>query len=86
MPRDSITGPAVVFKPAEPKKQVIPYDYQKALKLWQKRHPDSDMELPHVFENPADVMFAFEDLVARNRLVLKAKTIEEQNFFTMDDE
>jgi anaerobic dimethyl sulfoxide reductase subunit B len=86
MPRDSVTGPAVVFKPAGPKKQVVPYDHQKALKLWQKRHPDSAVALPDVFENPADVMRASEDLMARNRLVLKAKTIEEQNFFTMDDE
>jgi anaerobic dimethyl sulfoxide reductase subunit B (iron-sulfur subunit) len=86
MPRDSLTHPAVVFKPAQPKKQIIPYDPQKALKLWQKRHPDSGRALPDVFEDPADVLSPAKDLVARNRLVLKAKTQEEQNFFTMDDE
>ena len=32
------------------------------------------------------VMRASDDLVARNRLVLKAKTVEEQNIFIMDDE
>jgi anaerobic dimethyl sulfoxide reductase subunit B (iron-sulfur subunit) len=86
MPRNSITGPSVVFKPTEPKKQVIPYNYQKALKLWQKRHPDSGIALPDVFEDPADVTRPSEDLIARNRLVLKPKNIEEQNYFTMDDE
>jgi anaerobic dimethyl sulfoxide reductase subunit B (iron-sulfur subunit) len=86
MPADSITRPAVVFKPAEPKKQIVGYDPQKALKLWQKRHPDSAVDLPDVFEDPAEVMRASEDLVARNRLVLKTKTIVEQNIYTMDDE
>lgn len=86
MPSDSITRPAVVFKPAEPKKQIVSYDPQKALKLWKKRHPDSAVDLPDVFKNPAEVMSASEDVVARNRLVLKAKTVEEQNIYTMDDE
>lgn len=86
MPKDSLTRPAVVFKPANPKKQIIPYDPQKALQLWQKRHPDSGRALPDVFDDPADIMCANEEALSRNRLVLKAKTIEEQNFFTMDDE
>jgi len=34
MPKDSITKPAVVFKPADPKKQVIPWDSERALELW----------------------------------------------------
>jgi anaerobic dimethyl sulfoxide reductase subunit B len=86
MPADSITQPAVVFKPAAPKKQIVSYDFKKALELWQKRHPDSAGALPDVFEDPVEVLSASEDLVARNRLVLKAKTSQEQYFFTMDDE
>jgi hypothetical protein len=86
MPRDSITGPAVVFKPAEPKRKIVPYDHQKALKLWQRRHPDSSEPLSDVFTDPSDVTRNSGDVVARNKLVLKPKNIDEQNFYTMDDE
>jgi anaerobic dimethyl sulfoxide reductase subunit B (iron-sulfur subunit) len=86
MPRYSLTQPAVVFKPPKTKTQIVQYDHHKALMLWQKRHPDSSIALPDVFEDPADVLSPDKGLVARNRLVLKAKTTEEQDYFTMDDE
>lgn len=86
MPRGSLTGPAVVFKTADPKKQIIPWDGRKALELWQKRHPDSGEHLPDVFDEFSDVTRGSEDITGRNRLVLKAKDTEEQKYRTMDDE
>ena len=86
MPRDSITRPAVVFKPADPKKQVIPWDAERALELWQKRQPHADEPLPDIFTKKSDVTQVPEDIVGRNRLVLKAKSTEELMYYTTDNE
>lgn len=56
------------------------------MELWQKRHPDSGEPLPDVFSEISDVTRTSEDIVARNRLVLKAKNTEEFNLRTMDDD
>ncbi len=86
LPEDSITIPAVIFKPAAPKKPIVTWDYQKALKLWQKRIPDDGRDLPEVFKDVSEVTRDSEDITGRNRLVLKAKNIEELKWRTMDDE
>lgn len=86
MPPGTITRPAAVFKPAEPKKQIIPYDSGRALKLWQQRHPDGSEVLPDVFTDLSEVAGDSGDAVARNRLVLKPANTAEHNFYTMDDE
>jgi len=86
MPKDSITRPAVVFKPADPKKQVIPWDSTRALELWQKRQSHLGEPLPDVFTEIADVTEAPEDIVGRNKLVLKAKNSEELMYYTTDNE
>jgi hypothetical protein len=80
------TYPSVVFKPSEPKKQIVPWDYQKALKLWQKRHPDNSLPLPDIFKDMSEVTQPSEDITGRNRLVLKAKNAGELMLRTMDDE
>jgi anaerobic dimethyl sulfoxide reductase subunit B (iron-sulfur subunit) len=86
MPRDSITQPAVVFKLADPKKQVIPWDSERALELWQKRQPHGDEPLPDIFADKSDVTQAPQDIVGRNKLVLKARNTRELMYYTMDDE
>jgi anaerobic dimethyl sulfoxide reductase subunit B (iron-sulfur subunit) len=86
MPEDSITRPAVVFKPVEPKRQVVPWDSRRALELWQKRHPDTGEQLPDIFTDMADVVFVPEDIIGRNKLVLKPESTEELMFYTTDDE
>ena len=86
MPKDSITNPAVIFRPPEPKKEVIPWDFHKALKLWQKRQPHDGEPLPDIFAEISDVTEAPQDIVGRNRLVLKAKNSAEQKYYTTDDE
>ena len=86
MPKYSTTMPSVVFKPAEPKKQVVPWDYQKALRLWQKRRPNGSEPLPDIFTEISAVTEAPQDIVGRNKLVLKAKNSAEQKYYTTDDE
>lgn len=86
MPKDSITNPAVIFRPAEPKKQVTPWDFRKALKLWQKRQPHEGEPLPDVFAEISDVTEAPQDIVGRNKLVLKVRNSAEQKYYTTDDE
>ncbi|MFC2021269.1 4Fe-4S dicluster domain-containing protein [Chloroflexota bacterium] len=88
MPRDSITDPNIVFIPSEPKKkQVISWDADKALGLWQKRQPDqADEPLPDVFESISGVTEMPSNIVGRNRLVLKPRDAEELIFYTSDDE
>jgi len=86
MPKESITKPAVVFKPADPKKQVIPWDSNRALELWQKRQPHNDEPLPDIFTEISDVTQAPEAIVGRNRLVLKTKNTEELMYYTTDNE
>jgi anaerobic dimethyl sulfoxide reductase subunit B (iron-sulfur subunit) len=86
MPKDSITTPAAVFKPAAGKTQVIPWDPQRALQLWQKRHPESGEALPDVFADLSDVTQVPTDIVGRNKLVLKAKDSAGLMYYTSDNE
>jgi anaerobic dimethyl sulfoxide reductase subunit B (iron-sulfur subunit) len=86
MPTDSATRPAVVFKPADAKSEVVPWDSNRALELWQKRRPDDCDALPDVYGDISDVINAPRDIVGRNRLVLKAKNSKELLYYTTDDE
>jgi len=86
MPKDSITKPAVVFKPADPKRQVIPWDSKRALELWQKRQPHEGEPLPDVFTEISEVTEAPQEIVGRHKLVLKAKNSQELMYYTTDNE
>jgi len=55
IPKESITKPAVVFKPTDPKKQVVPWDSNRALELWQKRQPHNGEPLPGIFTEISNV-------------------------------
>ncbi|MFC1971611.1 FAD-dependent oxidoreductase, partial [Chloroflexota bacterium] len=78
--------PSVVIKPVDPKKQIVPWDFKRALELWQKRCPDTGEPLPDVFTEISDVTRSHEDITGRNKLVLKARNTEELMFYTVDDE
>ena len=80
------TMPAVVFKPVDPKRQIVPWDADRALELWQKRHPDSGGPLPDIFVDKSDVTEVPEGTYGRNELMLKPKSVEELMFYTTDDE
>lgn len=86
MPKDSITRPAVVFRPADGKTEVVPWDSKKALELWQKRNAENGEALPDVFTEINDVSKASTDIVGRNKLVLKAKNCAELMYYTTDNE
>jgi len=86
MPKDSITRPAVVFKPSDPKRPVISWDYEKALELWKKRETLSGEPLPDIFNSNSEVTKAPIEIVGRNKLVLKPKNVKELLYYTTDDE
>lgn len=86
IPKDTITGPAVVFKTVDPKKQIVPWDHRQALELWQKRKAQNGVTLTDVFKDVDEVIHASTEIVGRNKLVLKAKSIEKLMYYTTDDE
>lgn len=86
MPKDSITRPAVIFKPADPKKQIVPWDANKAIELWRERQPHEGRPLPDVFDTILEVTDAPVDIVGRNKLVLKAENCKKLMYYTTDNE
>jgi anaerobic dimethyl sulfoxide reductase subunit B (iron-sulfur subunit) len=86
MPKDSITWPAVVFKPPDAKRQVIPWDHDRVLELWAKRETSNGEPLPDLFNSKSDVTEAPREIVGRNKLVLKARNAQELRYYTTDDE
>jgi len=82
----SETLPSVVFKPVRPKRQIVPWDSQSALKLWQKRHPDNGESLPDIFNDITEVTRDSSDIRGRKDLNLKPKNTKELLFYTTDDE
>ncbi|MDP2917517.1 MAG: FAD-dependent oxidoreductase [Dehalococcoidia bacterium] len=81
-----ITIPSVVFRPVDPKREIVPWDAQKALELWQKRHPDSGEALPDIFTDISEVTRDASDIMGRKELKLKPRSTEEMMFCTTDDE
>ncbi|MEW6672552.1 MAG: 4Fe-4S dicluster domain-containing protein [Thermodesulfobacteriota bacterium] len=86
MPPEKITRPSVVFKAADPKKQIVPMDYLKALKLWQKRENPDNGVLPDVFRSADDVLQASPQIIGRHKLELKPKNSAALMYYTTDDE
>jgi anaerobic dimethyl sulfoxide reductase subunit B (iron-sulfur subunit) len=86
LPKDTLTRPSVIFKPASSKSEVIPYNASKALKLWQKRQSQQGETLPDLFTAESEVTAAPQNIAGRNRLVLKAKNSQELKYYTTDNE
>jgi NADPH-dependent glutamate synthase beta subunit-like oxidoreductase len=80
-------NPSAVIRRLQPKKNILPWDKEEAMRLWAKRHSENGEELPDVFDSVKDVLDP-EDLpmYGRGKLMLKAFTSEEKLFFTTDDE
>jgi anaerobic dimethyl sulfoxide reductase subunit B (iron-sulfur subunit) len=81
MPSSAEVKPAVVFKAAAQKKQLVAYDVNKALAINATR-PYS----PPLYSSPSDVTDIPEGLITRNKLVMKAKNISELIHYTRDNE
>jgi anaerobic dimethyl sulfoxide reductase subunit B (iron-sulfur subunit) len=86
MPDSSIAQPAVIFKAQIPKKQIVPYDANKALALWQSRGPNAPADAPQVFADSRDVTDPQPGLIRRNKLVLHAQNNAELLYWTRHDE
>ncbi len=80
------TMPAIIFRPMEPHRTVIPWDPIKALELWRERQPYEGEPLPDIFAEISDITEAPQDIVGRNRLVLKTRNSEELLYYTTDNE
>jgi len=66
MPGSATTKPAIVFKPHAAKKQLVPYNAERALELMMRRDP-----LPQVFTSPDEVTEIAKGMVGRDGLVIK---------------
>ena len=80
LPDSNLAKPAIIFKPHNPRKQVVPYDANKALTLLQNREG-----LPQVFADKSDVLDIPADTVGRGKLNLHAKSTKELMLQTQDD-
>ncbi|MEM4297227.1 MAG: hypothetical protein QW815_02520, partial [Nitrososphaerota archaeon] len=65
---------------------LIPYDAEKALKLWKQRSPYAPSGLPPIFDSEDDVKNPDRGRIGRNKLVLKPRNVAELMYYTMDDE
>ncbi|HXG52752.1 MAG TPA: 4Fe-4S dicluster domain-containing protein [candidate division Zixibacteria bacterium] len=86
LPDGKITRAAVVFKPRDPKKPLLPYDADRALDLWRQRGPYAPADLPPTFDDRDAVTRPASGIRGRERLVLKARSAEELMVATRDDE
>lgn len=81
MPSSTIVSPAVVFKPLAEKKQLVPYDANRALTLMGARQSP----MPPLYTSNT-VATTTEGLVSRNRLVLKPNSTSELVKQTLNDD
>lgn len=86
MPSPDEVKPAVIFKPADPPRQVVRYDVEKAIKLWQQRGPYAAPGLPPVFADVNDVKKLEGVRTGPNKLVLKPKNAQEFMYYTTNHE
>ena len=81
MPGSETTKPAIVVKPHAPKRQLVPYDAERALELMMKREP-----LPPIFTAVTDVSEIPEGIVGRGELVIKHESADDLMRRTRNDE
>ena len=84
LPKDTITRPAIVFKPHVVKKQLVGYNEDKALELLRDREVFT--QLPPLYSSKDDLTHVPPGLVGRDRLNLKPKTVAEAKRTTQHDE
>lgn len=80
MPDGAFVKPAVVFKPVNERKNIVPYDVDRAMELMRDRGED----LPPQFEY-ADVETA-EERIGYGKLVMKAASVEEALALSKNEE
>lgn len=80
MPDGTFVKPAVVFKPVNPRKDIVPYNVDRAMELMRDRGED----LPPQFEY-ADVECA-EERIGYGKLIMKAASVEEALALSKNEE
>ena len=86
MPSANITRPAVVFKPSQSKTQILEWDSKEALRLWKERGPFAPSDAPALFKDEEDVTEVPQQTIGRDRLVLKAKSVDQFMYYTADND
>jgi len=86
LPSPRITFPSVIFKRPGPKKIILPWDAGKAAELWRKRGPSATSDVPDLLAPGEDLKAVLPGTVGRDRLVLKAKNMEEFMYYTSDND
>lgn len=81
MPSSQTTKPAVLVRPHTGKRQLVPYNAEKALELLMRRDP-----LPAVYASPADVTEIPGGMIGRGELVIKHESAEDLMRRTRNDE
>ena len=81
MPDPSAVKPSVAFKPADPKKTLVPYDANAALQL-QAVSPDGQTTM---YSSPSDVSTASSALLKRMNPNFHPNSIKDAMYFTGDD-
>ena len=81
LPDSRTTRPCILFKARREKQRLVPYDSEKALKLFMRRDP-----LPPVFTSTSDMTEIPEGLVGRGKLVIKHPSAEDLLRCTRNDE
>ena len=81
LPSSETTRPSVIFKPPGKKKQLVPYDVERALELLMRRDP-----LSPVFGSPDEVRDIPNGTIGRNDLVVKHRTSDDLMRRTRNDE
>jgi len=81
LPNSSLASPSLVVKPADAKKQLVPYDPAKVLTLMAKRDP-----LPAVYTDPTLITNLPAGLVGRSKPVVKPANVGELVKSSQSDE
>jgi anaerobic dimethyl sulfoxide reductase subunit B (iron-sulfur subunit) len=84
MPSPDTTQPAIIFKAHNARKQLIPYDVNKAIALFGKR--DAVAPLSPLYTNPSDATDITPGLVARTTLNMKPHTVAEHLKLTQHED
>jgi len=85
-PDAAIAQPACVFKAQLPRKNIVAYDWNKALDLWQTRGPYAAPDEPKTFENKADVLDPNKAIVQKNKIQFHHKNNASLLYYTWSEE
>jgi anaerobic dimethyl sulfoxide reductase subunit B (iron-sulfur subunit) len=82
LPSSATTKPAVIFKPIEPKKQLVSYDASRAVTLMGQR-PNG---LPQIYTSASALTPASDGVVGRSKLNIKPSSTVELMAVTQNDD